>query len=292
LKIAINYPAKTRLVVALCFIVATLPTLALSPPIANLLQAAHAQFPSSNADTWYIGKGIKPDTFLRYRVFDNYTEFGFKNDPQNPLYSYTRGNGGSFEFVLYFQRFVNDTVPAQQYWVVPTYFVTNSTVMNGTINFFLNKPYAPIALSGNSSAINEEIYSALFVVVSAAASYPGQPLNSHSWTIDPEHHLYLNGTREITVPAGSFNCTVVGNSTCISGDLPYPVSSVFSKSSTIEGKKITFLQKYELLEIGHGIPTVPEFPTGPGVLVATAAITGTVLILGRYRHRSNCTDYI
>lgn len=196
----------------------------------SISQQAFAQ--SSGDDLWYYGKGIKPDTYLKYKIQDTNVN-----------------NGNPYEMIIYFDHYDNNT----GYWVAPIFVITNGTVLNDTFHIDTTKQFWNVffgnTVSPEIKPYKDEFYTHILSLW-LAATEPGSSLNAREWIPYPEFHAALNGTQKITVLAGTFNCTEVLtgspsqiDKTWINKDLPYPVKG----------------SGYELEEIGHGYPTVPEF---------------------------------
>lgn len=228
-------------------------------------------------------KGIQPDTFLRYRVLDNMTwYFNFTGSGNSdPFYKNISGNGSPFDIVVYFGKYVNGSVLSHPAWVpisrafnfssgyYPSKFfvVTNTTVNNTTLSF-IPKGYIygeRVNFAANTSALSKSIYWAEYSFPNFIAPYLGQDLDTHShpsWVRDPEHEAEIIGTKLVTVPAGTFNCTGVLTGSqimWINRDLPFPVKQEYVQPDVWNHTAKVYVNNYELIQIGQGVPTVPEF---------------------------------
>lgn len=221
------------------------------------LQHAFGQPSQNNDNLWYFGKGIKQDTYLKYRIYDNHI-----TSITDPWYNYTQGIKVPFDIVIYFERYDNDT----GYWVAPVFVMANGTVLNYTFHIDPSKQFWNVFF-GNSVSPEMKPYKydfyATVVPLWLFATEPGSPLNAKEWLIDPEHHAALNGTQNITVPAGTFNCTEIltgspdhVDKTYINKDLPYPVKG----------------PGFELEKVGQGYPNVPEFPVATTAVLVTSFV--------------------
>ena len=85
--------------------------------INQLVGMAFAQ-----SDNWYVGKGVKPDTYYTYEV---------KNTDTN--------QGQPFTMTIYFKDY-NET---GKYWVAPTFVVDEGKVINGTLYLSDLRSYCP-----------------------------------------------------------------------------------------------------------------------------------------------------
>src|SRR6476661_6975759 len=86
------------------FLIFTLGTIALQ--VNQFMGTANAQ-----SDAWYVGKGVKPNTYYTYQI-----------------QSADTNQGQPFVMTIYFKNY-NAT---GKYWDVPTYVVYNGQVFNGT----------------------------------------------------------------------------------------------------------------------------------------------------------------
>jgi hypothetical protein len=119
--------------------------------------------------------------------------------------------------------------------------------------------------------------------------YPGKSLstNSVTSTISPLSTAIINGTRLITVEAGTFNCTELegeGSTAWINHELPFPVKgSSFNGESYSSATKQGFMYytSYRLVAMGNNFPTVPEFPFMPASIGVLAVAFGVIIGLRR-----------
>ena len=88
------------------FLIFTLATMALQTN--HFLGTANAQ-----SDAWYVGKGVKPNTYYTYLI---------KNEDVN--------QGQPFVMSIYFK----DYNATGKYWNAPTYVVDKGQVFNGTLH--------------------------------------------------------------------------------------------------------------------------------------------------------------
>ena len=243
------------------------------------MQYSFAQSSQNSDNLWYFGKGIKEDTYFKYRIYDNSTR-----DPTDPSYNYTKGIPVTFDIIIYFSN-QNDSTGA---WSGQVFVVANGTVINGTYQEDPSRKNFNVIFGNPEMKPYYYEYLSTVETMSGFAVKPGSSLSAHEWVPVPEFHAGLNGTQNITVPAGTFNCTVLISGgpysiakTWINKDLPYPVKGTYPYESmrqvwnpatqeyvTIVGEK-KHLTEFELLEIGQGYPTVPEFPFAIPVFLAS-----------------------
>ena len=96
---------KTVNKITVFFLISMLVVSALQ--VNQLVGMAFAQ-----SENWYVGKGVKPDTYYTYEI---------KNTDTN--------QGQPFTITIYFKEY-NET---GKYWVAPTFVVDQGKVINGTL---------------------------------------------------------------------------------------------------------------------------------------------------------------
>jgi hypothetical protein len=236
-------------------------------PAAMILLSSQAFAQSSETnDLWYFGKGIQQDTYLKYRIYDNSTR-----DITSPSYNYTKGIPVTFDIIIYFERQDNNTGS----WSGQVFVIANNTVTSGTYQEDPSRKQFNVIFGNPEMKPYYYEYLSTIETMSNFAVKPGSSLNAHEWVPVPEFHAALNGTQNITVPAGTFNCTVLLSGgpysiakTWINKDLPYPVKGIYPYDSmryvwnpvtqeyvTVVGEK-KHLTEFELLETGQGYPKV------------------------------------
>jgi hypothetical protein len=205
-------------------------------------------------DNWYVGKGVKPNMYVTYKI-----------------QSHDTNQGQPFTMTTYFKEF-NDT---GHYWVAPVYVNDQGKIINGTFHLSdldltaLGSSKIPPAMSPYRSA-----YTSSLEWLSAFVPKPGQSLSSPNWgkiasiggsPIGP------GGQEKITVPAGIFDTKVISwhkgvdNKIWINKDMPYPIKAQTFADTTTTNPPIQYA--FELVATGQGQPAVPksvlEIPKSP-----------------------------
>ena len=96
---------KSEKKIIVFFLIFTLGTMALQ--LNHFMGTVNAQ----SDNNWYVGKGVKPNTYYTYTI---------QNEDVN--------QGQPFTMTLYFK----DYNATGQYWNVPTFVVDKGQVLNGT----------------------------------------------------------------------------------------------------------------------------------------------------------------
>jgi len=189
--------------------------------------------------------------FLKYKIQD-----------------YSVNGGKPFEMIIYFEK--NDTVNG--YWIAPVFVLYNNEIINGT--FHLDESRSMNVL--DSSVIPNELVpykNAYFRTLDGLYYFTIKPISLdakiwYAYGHDISGQLEVNGIEKVTVPAGTFNCTLLGSSSeptaLVNKDLPYPVKG--QQRGYVNGT-FPIVSSYELEEIGEGYPNVPEFPLALLVLL-------------------------
>jgi hypothetical protein len=194
---------------------------------------------------WYVGKGVKENTYYTYEIRDADTN-----------------QGQPFTMTIYFKEY-NST---GKYWIAPTYVVDSGKVINGTFHL------STLDLTAlGSSQIPPEMneyrgaYTTTLTWLSSFAHNPGQSLSSPAWgkigsiggpPIGP------SGSTKVTTPAGTFDTTAISYSKgatsniYVNNNMPYPVKAETYADVTYKPAPIEYT--YELRDIGTGKPPVPE----------------------------------
>ncbi|MBA3750399.1 MAG: hypothetical protein H0X03_05810, partial [Nitrosopumilus sp.] len=209
--------------------------------INHFIGTVHAQ----SDDTWYVGKGVKPDTYYTYEI---------KRADTN--------QGQPFLMTIFFK----DYNATGKYWNAPTFVVDQGTVYNGTFHL------SDLDLTAlGSSPIPPEMskyrgaYASTLDWLSAYVPKPGQSLNSASWgkigSIGGSE-IKPSGTAKVTTPAGTFDTNIiryykgVNNNIYVVKDLPYPVKAETYADVTTGKAPIQYA--FELKGMGTGEPPVPQ----------------------------------
>lgn len=221
-----------------------------------------------NNDLWYLGKGAKQNMYVKYNIQDNYVN-----------------NGNPYEMTIYFKEYDSN----RQYWNA-----TISVVYNGKIitdDFHLANDDLHIL---SDSKVSDEMkpykesYSRTLDSLALVAGKPGQSLSAAWWcagfTVQSCALEVEPGMKNVNVTAGTFLCKVLTAQqyeTYVNQDIPYPIQHRIGTGGMITNSEI-FSYKYELLEIGQGYETIPEFPLAIPILLVS--ILSTLVF---YRMESN-----
>ncbi|AIF83038.1 hypothetical protein NTE_00963 [Candidatus Nitrososphaera evergladensis SR1] len=196
-------------------------------------------------DLWYVGEGAKQDTYVKYRIQE-----------------YDTNNDAPFDMTIYFKG--KDDRGA---WIAPTFVEYQGNVYNGTLRLGDN-----LAALGGGSQVPDDMrpfvgaygrslqWLEAFTSVSAPLS-----LKAGSWgkiaAIGGEE-LKPQGQQKVTVPAGTFDTTVVGwhkgvdNKIWIENEFPFPIKAETFVEVASGKPPIQF--KFDLLATGTGQPPVPK----------------------------------
>lgn len=196
-------------------------------------------------DLWYVGEGAKQDMFVKYRIQE-----------------LDVNNGAPYDMTIYFKQ--QDDHGA---WIAPTFVEYKGNVYNGTLRLGNN-----LAALGGGSQIPDDMRTFIGGYTRSlqwleAFTPKSQPLslNAGSWgkiaaiggsEVKPE------GQEKITVPAGTFDTTVVGwhkgadNKIWIENEFPYPIKAETFVEVTSGQPPIQF--KFDLLATGMGQPPLPK----------------------------------
>ncbi len=194
---------------------------------------------------WYVGKGVKPDTYYTYEI---------KNADTN--------QGQPFTITIYFKEY-NET---GKYWVAPTFVVDQGKVINGTMHL----SDLDLTALGSSPIPDDMIpyrsaYATTLTWLSAFVPKPGQSLSSPSWgkiAAIGGSEIKPSGGAKITTPAGAFDTTDISyhkgvdNHIYPNKDMPYPVKADTFADVTTGKPPIQYA--YELKATGKGQPPAPE----------------------------------
>jgi hypothetical protein len=225
----------------------------------TVLQVNHFMEPASaQSNSWYLGKGVKPNTYFTYEI---------KSADTN--------QGQPFLITLYFKEY-NST---GKYWVVPTFVVDQGTVHNGTLYL---SDLDMTALG--SSPIPQDMaeyrgaYATTLDWLAAYVPKPGQSLGAASWgkiAAIGGSEIKPSGTAKVTTPAGTFDTTVIAyykgitNSIYLDPNLPFPVKAQTYADVTTGTPPTQYA--YELKSMGTGEPAIPktqvEIPKPPLTLL-------------------------
>ena len=199
----------------------------------------------AQSENWYVGKGVKPDTYYTYEI---------KNTDTN--------QGQPFTITIYFKEY-NET---GKYWVAPTFVVDQGKVINGTL--YLSD--LDLTALGSSPIPDDMIpyrsaYATTLTWLSAFVPKPGQSLSSPSWgkiAAIGGSEIKPSGGAKITTPAGTFDTTDISyhkgvdNHIYPNKDMPYPIKADTFADVTTGKPPIQYA--YELKATGKGQPPIPE----------------------------------
>jgi len=199
----------------------------------------------AQSENWYVGKGVKPDTYYTYEI---------KNTDTN--------QGQPFTITIYFKEY-NET---GKYWVAPTFVVDQGKVINGTL--YLSD--LDLTALGSSPIPDDMIpyrsaYATTLTWLSAFVPKPGQSLSSPSWgkiAAIGGSEIKPSGGAKITTPAGAFDTTDISyhkgvdNHIYPNKDMPYPIKADTFADVTTGKPPIQYA--YELKATGKGQPPTPE----------------------------------
>ena len=199
----------------------------------------------AQSENWYVGKGVKPDTYYTYEI---------KNTDTN--------QGQPFTITIYFKEY-NET---GKYWVAPTFVVDQGKVINGTLHL----SDLDLTALGSSPIPDDMIpyrsaYATTLTWLSAFVPKPGQSLSSPSWgkiAAIGGSEIKPSGGAKITTPAGAFDTTDISyhkgvdNHIYPNKDMPYPVKADTFADVTTGKPPIQYA--YELKATGKGQPPTPE----------------------------------
>jgi len=196
-------------------------------------------------DKWYVGKGVKPNMYVTYKV-----------------QSHDTNQGQPFTMTIYFKEF-NDT---GHYWIAPVYVNDQGEIINGTFHLSdldltaLGSSQLPPAMSPYRSA-----YTSSLEWLSAFVPKPGQSLSAQYWgkiAAIGGSPIAPGGQQKITVPAGSFDTNVISwhkgvdNNIWINKDMPYPIKAETFADVVTTNPPV--LYAFELQKTGEGQPPLPK----------------------------------
>ncbi len=221
------------------FLIFTLATMALQ--VNQFMGTVNAQ----TDNNWYVGKGVKPDTYYTYQV-----------------QSADTNQGQPFVMTIYFK----DYNATGKYWDASTIVVDQGQVFNGT--FHLSD--LDMTALGSSHILPQMAkyrgaYATSLDWLSAYVPKPGQSLSSASWgkigSIGGSE-IKPTGTAKITTPAGTFDTKVISyhkgvdNNIYVNKDMPFPVKTQTYADVTTGSPPIQYA--FELQAMGTGQPTIPK----------------------------------
>jgi hypothetical protein len=238
-----EYLAKTSIILRANLEVCLLVTiLGSSIVLMNTLDPGRA---SAQGDSWYVGKGAKPDTFYTYQI---------QNLDTN--------QGRPFLMTIYLEEFDE----SNGYWIAPVFVVDQGEVYNGTFHL------SDLDMSAlGSSVVSPEMapyrnaYSSSLQWLASYVPKPGQSLSAPNWgkiAAIGGSPISPGGSAEVTTPAGTFNTVDVSwvygatNHIWVNPNLPYPVKAETFAGVTSGNPPVLFA--FELQATGTGQPPSPE----------------------------------
>lgn len=197
------------------------------------------------SDNWYVGKGVKEDTYYTYEI---------RNADTN--------QGQPFTMTIYFKEY-NAT---GKHWIAPTYVVDSGNVINGTL-YLSNLDLTALGTSPIPPEMSEYrgAYATTLGWLTAFVPQPGQSLGSPSWgkiAAIGGSEIKPSGNAEVTTPAGTFDTTVISykkgatSNIYVNSNMPYPVKAETYADVTTGVAPIQYT--YELVDTGTGQPPLPE----------------------------------
>jgi hypothetical protein len=222
-----------------CFLVSVLGSSIL------LLSAGNSSGAFAQGDSWYVGKGAKPDTYYTYEV---------QNLDTN--------QGRPFLMTIYLKEFDN----ANNYWVAPVYVVDQGNVYNGTLHLSdldmsaLGSSIVPAELAPYRNAYTNSLQ-----WLSSFVPKPGQSLSAPNWgkiAAIGGSPIAPAGSAGVTTPAGTFDTTDISwrygatNHIWVNPNLPYPVKAETFAGVTTGNAPVQYA--FELQATGTGEPPIPE----------------------------------
>jgi hypothetical protein len=208
--------------------------------VSQLIGIAIAQ-----SENWYVGKGVKPDTYYTYEI---------KNADTN--------QGQPFTMTIYFKEY-NET---GKYWVAPTFVVDQGKVINGTLYL---SDLDMTALG--SSPIPKEMaeyrgaYATSLTWLSAFVPKPGQSLTSPYWgkiAAIGGSQISPSADAKVTTDAGTFDTRAVtwhkgvDNHIYVNKDMPFPIKADTYADVTTGSPPVQYA--FELKATGSGEPSIPK----------------------------------
>ena len=196
-------------------------------------------------DMWYVGKGVKENTYYTYKIQDHDTN-----------------QGQPFTMTVYFKDY-NET---GKYWITPVFVVDRGKVLNGTFHLSdldltaLGSSDIPSEMSPYRSA-----YANTIQWLESFVPKPGQSLSAVNWgKIGSIGGSPVNpgGAAKVTVPAGTFDTTLISyhkgvdNRIWVNRDLPFPVKAETYADVTTGNPPLQYA--YDLQATGQGQPPAPQ----------------------------------
>jgi hypothetical protein len=199
----------------------------------------------AQSNTWYVGKGLQPDTYYTYKIQEHDTN-----------------QGRPFLMTIYFKEFDNE----KNYWIAPFFVVDRGNVVNGTLHLSsLDLSALGTSEVPQEAAKYKSAYTSSLQWLSSFVPKPGQSLSAPYWgkiAAIGGSPIAPSGSAKITVPAGTFDTVAVSwhygedNHIWVSPNLPYPVKGETFAAVTTGNAPIQYA--YELQSTGKGQPPIPK----------------------------------
>jgi hypothetical protein len=192
-------------------------------------------------NSWYLGKGVKPGMFFIYRIQDHDTK-----------------EGQPFMMTIYFKQYDSKN----QYWIAPVYIVDPiGNVIEGTFHLsdldlsaLGSSQIPPSMIPYRGAYIDSLDWLASFVPkpgLSLTAPYWGKIVAIWGSAVAP------GGSSKITVPAGTFDTTVVSwhygadNLIYVDPNLPYPIKAQTFAAVTTGNPPVQFAFDLQTMDKDH-----------------------------------------
>jgi hypothetical protein len=199
----------------------------------------------AQSNTWYVGKGLQPDTYYTYKIQEHDTN-----------------QGRPFLMTIYIKEFDND----EKYWIAPFFVVDRGDVINGTFHLSsLDLSALGTSVIPQEAAKYKSAYTSSLQWLSAFVPKPGQSLSAPYWgkiAAIGGQAIAPTGSAKVTVPAGTFDTVAVSwhygedNHIWVNPSMPYPVKAETFAAVTTGNAPVQYA--YELQSTGKGQPPIPK----------------------------------
>jgi hypothetical protein len=202
-------------------------------------------------NTWYLGKGVQPNTYYTYKIQD-----------------YDTKEGQPYIMTIYFKHF-NST---GNYWVAPTFVIYQGKAYSATLHLS-NLDLTPLGTSKISPDMQDFVsgYKDSLAWLAAFVPKPGLSLTAPSWGNIGGNYLIAamggaavapSGSTQIKVPAGTFDATLVtlhygvDNHIYVNANVPYPLKAKVFAATTGANPPVEYA--FDLEATGQGQPPIPK----------------------------------
>jgi hypothetical protein len=230
------------LALAAMLITASTISIANNSGSSTIIRNAYAQ-----GNTWYVGKGVQPNTYYTYKIQEHDT-----------------ANGQPFLMTIYFKQFNS----AGGYWIAPSFVATpDGQVINGTLHLsdldlsVLGGSQVPDSMQPYIAAYTSSIH----WLASFASKGQQQGLSSAYWGKIASiggSPIAPGGSSKVTVPGGTFDTVVItwhkgsDNNIYVAPNMPYPVKALTYADVTTGNPPIQY--SFDLQATGKGQPPIPK----------------------------------